>query len=75
MVSSPSFSHCELSVGVYTTLIYLLLLGRGGLQEAAWRAGSPQPAQGQSWELCLLFPGSTLCSLLSSLAQNRSENL
>lgn len=53
--SSPAFS---LSIGGlhYTNLfIYCLWEGEDS-REAAWRAGSLEPAWGQSWDVCLLSP-------------------
>lgn len=73
--SSPSFSHCELSVGVYTRLTYLFIAcGKGrvaGKQRGELAAPSLRGGSHGRFLSCL--PGSILCFPHSFLAQCRNE--
>lgn len=73
--SSPSFSHCELSVGVYTTLTYLFIAcGKGRIAgKQCGELAAPSLCRGTHARCVLSLSGSILCSPPSSLAQHRNE--
>lgn len=57
--ASPSFSHCELSVGVYTTLTYLFIACGMGRQQG--ELADPSLHRHSCGRLFSCAPGSILC--------------